>query len=191
MTNGGVYGQTVIYSDSFNRTTGSSDINGLPADPNNYSDWGMNDNALGGTVQQTWFVGPTNRTGGANQSTDGDLGGIINGGTMFDFDVTTVALGGFSVGFDFSRFHPINPGTGNGFVAFGFGRTVPADPDTYGPFGALNIADFVVLFQQGSGAMSVTPNSSRTPRRQLQSIFLVRAMKDRWTTVTRRSSILS
>ncbi len=144
--------QTVIYSDSFNRVTGSSDINGLPAAPNNFSDWGMNDNALGGTVQQTWFVGPTNRTGGANQATDGFVGGLINGGTMFGFDVTTVAPGGFSVAFDFNRFHPINPGTGNGFVAIGFGRDVPADPNTYGALGALNITDFVVLFQQGIGA---------------------------------------
>ena len=142
--------QTVIYSDSFNRTTGSSDINGLPADPNNFSDWGMNDNALGGTVQQTWFVGPTNRTGGANQSTDGTVGGLINGGTMFDYDVTTVAPGGFSVGFDFNRFHPINPGAGNGFIALGFGRSVPEDPTTYGALGALNLSDFVVLFQQAN-----------------------------------------
>lgn len=143
--------QTVIYSDSFNRVTGSGDPNFLPADPNNFSDWGMNDNAFGGTVQQTWFVGPQNRPGGANMTTDGDLGTLISGGAMFDFDVTTVAPGGFTVEFDFGRFHPINPGTGGGFIAFGFGRTVPADPNTFGALGAFDITDFVVLFQQGVG----------------------------------------
>jgi hypothetical protein len=146
-----VRGQTVIYSDTFDRVTGSGDPNFLPADPNNFSDWGMNDNLLGGTVQQTWFVGPQNRTGGANMTTDGSFGTLINGGTMFDFDVTTVAPNGFSVAFDFSRFHPINPGTGNGFIALGFGRTVPEDPNTYGALGSLNLSDFAVLFQQGAG----------------------------------------
>ena len=81
----------VVYSDSFSRTTGSGDPNGKPANPNNFSSWGANDNALGGTVTQTYFVGPTNRGGGANQTTDGNVGTLISGGTMFDFDVTTVA----------------------------------------------------------------------------------------------------
>lgn len=142
-------GQTVIYSDSFNRTTGSGDPNFLPADPDNFSDWGTNDNAFGGTIQMTYFVGPQNRTGGANQTTDGSVATLIAGGAMFDFDVATVAPGGFSVAFDFNRFHPINPGTGNGFIAMGLGRTVPEDPNTYGNFAALNGADFALLFQQG------------------------------------------
>lgn len=40
----------VIYSDSFNRVTGSGDPNGKPANPANFSSWGTNDNALGGTI---------------------------------------------------------------------------------------------------------------------------------------------
>ena len=36
---------TIIYSDSFNRIEGSGDTNNKPADPNNFSDWGSNDNA--------------------------------------------------------------------------------------------------------------------------------------------------
>lgn len=142
----------VIYSDSFNRVTGSGDPNGNPAGAGNgFSSWGTNDNALGGTVAQPYFVGPTNRTGGANQTTDGNFGTLINGGTMFDFDVSTVAPLGFTVAFDFNRLHPVNPNPGNGFIAVGLGRTVPADPNTYGGLGALAGADFAFLFQQGAG----------------------------------------
>ena len=146
------WAQTVIYSDSFNRTTGSGDPNFLPADPDNFSDWGMNDNAMGGTVQMAYFVGPGGRSGGANQVTDGSVATMIAGGGMFDFDVATVAPGGFTVAFEFNRFHPINPGTGNGFIAMGLGRTVPDDATTYGPQGALNGSDFAILFQQGVDA---------------------------------------
>jgi hypothetical protein len=142
----------VIYSDTFTRVTGSGDPNGNPAGVGNgFSSWGTNDNALGGTISQAYFVGPTNRTGGANQTTDGSRGTLISGGTMFGFDVTTVAPNGFSVAFEFNRFHPINPGTGNGFVAVGFGKAVPADPNTYGGLGAIGGSDFAILFQQSAG----------------------------------------
>jgi hypothetical protein len=142
----------VIYSDTFTRTTGSGDPNGNPAGAGNgFSSWGTNDNGLGGTVSQAYFVGPTNRTGGANQTTDGNLGTLISGGTTFGFDATTVAPNGFRVAFDFNRFHPINPGSGNGFIAVGFGKAVPADPNTYGGLGAIAGSDFAILFQQSTG----------------------------------------
>ena len=143
----------VLMSDTFQRVTGSGDPNGNPAGAGNgFSSWGMNNNALGGTIQQTSVVGPLNRTGGANQTTDGNVGTLISGGAMFDFDFSTVAPLGFSVAFDFNRFHPVNPGPGNGFIAVGFGRTVPTDPNTYGAFGAIANSDFSMLFQQGVGA---------------------------------------
>lgn len=140
---------SVLYSDSFDRTTGSGDTNGKPADPNNFSEWGANDNALGGSLVNTWIVGPS-RGGGANQATDGSLASTIEGGAHYDFDVTGLAPNGFMVEFDFSRFHPFNPGSGNGFIAVGLG----ADSGSVvggGQFAPGN-SDLSLVFQQGVGA---------------------------------------
>lgn len=142
-----LFGQ-VLFSDSFDRVEGSSSANGLPADPNNFSSWGTNDNAFGGTVVNTWMAGPS-RPGGANQSTDGSVATTINGTGFYDFDVTTLAPEGFSVSVDFNRFHPVNPGNGPGFVSIALG----ADSGAFvggGLFG-INNGDFLVLFQQGVG----------------------------------------
>ena len=138
----------VLYSDSFNRVEGSGDTNGKPADPANFSAWGTNDNAFGGALSNAWRVGPS-RGGGANQATDGDLASTIEGGAQYPVDITGSAANGFSVRFRFNRFHPINPGTGNGFVAVGLG----ADPNaTVGGGGFVpNNSDLAVIFQQGVG----------------------------------------
>ena len=65
---------TILYSDTFSRTTGSGDLNG---DPNgaadNFSDWGTNDNGLGGTNTLGWVAGPSRPGGGRNAVTDGSL----------------------------------------------------------------------------------------------------------------------
>ncbi|MEZ6194024.1 MAG: hypothetical protein R3C45_22485, partial [Phycisphaerales bacterium] len=141
----------VIYSDSFNRIAGSGDTNGKPADPNNFSAWGANDNALGGSVVNTWLVGPS-RGGGANQVTDGSLASTIEGGAHYLFDATTVAPNGFQVEFDFTRFHPFNPGSGNGFLAVGLGADTGA---VIGGGGFVpNNSDLTLLFQQ-----AVAPNA--------------------------------
>jgi len=140
---------TVIYSDSFDRVSGSGDTNGKPADPSNFSAWGANDNALGGSVVNTWIVGPT-RGGGANQVTDGNLASTIEGGAHYDFDVTSSAPNGFKVAFDFSRFHPFNPGNGNGFLAIGLGADTGAAVGG-GGF-ATNNSDLALVFQQSVGA---------------------------------------
>ncbi len=139
----------VIYSDSFDRVEGSGDTNGKPADPNNFSAWGDNDNALGGSVVNTWLVGPS-RGGGANQATDGNLASTIEGGAHYVFDVTAVAPNGFTVEVDFNRFHPFNPGTGNGFSAIGLG----ADTGAVAGGGGFvpNNSDLALIFQQGVGA---------------------------------------
>ena len=142
---------TVLYSDSFDRIAGSGDTNGKPADPANFSAWGANDNALGGTLVNTWIVGPS-RGGGANQVTDGDLASSIEGGAHYDFDVTTLAPNGFSVELDFNRFHPFNPGNGNGFIGIGLGADSGA---VVGGGGFVpNNSDLSLIFQQGVGANS-------------------------------------
>ena len=142
---------SVIYSDSFDRITGSGDANGNPAGAGNgFSDWGQNDNAFGGTVVNSWLAGPAGRAGGANQTTDGDLASTIEGGVHYVFDVTTVAPLGFKVEFDFNRFHPVNAGPGNGLVSIGLGAPTGAAIGG-GQFAVAN-SDFAIVFQQGVGA---------------------------------------
>ncbi len=142
---------TVLYSDSFSRIQGSGDPNGKPADPNNFSAWGANDNALGGSAVNTWVVGPS-RGGGANQVTNGNLASTIEGGAFYKFDATTFAPNGFSVEFDFNRFHPFNPGTGNGYSAVGIGVDLSKTAaDIGGGAFTTNNADFALLFQQAAG----------------------------------------
>ena len=54
----------LLLSDSFARTTGN-------ANPDNgtlFSDWGSNDNALGGTIVQSYVHTPTRESGGVEQS---------------------------------------------------------------------------------------------------------------------------
>lgn len=148
-----VLAQTILYSDTFTRTTGSGDTNGKPFDPDNFSDWGDNDNSLGGTLISTWTVGPT-RGGGANQVTDGELASTIEGSARFPVDVTTMAPNGFVVELDFNRFHPFNEpdpfGTNNGFVSIGFGTN--SDSVQGGGQFNINNADLSILFQQPVGS---------------------------------------
>lgn len=148
--------QTILYSDSFDRTTGSGDPNGNPGggtDPGpGFSDWGTNDNASGGTISNAWITGP-NRGGGANQVTDGDLASTVEGAAQYLFDITTMAPSGFTVEFEFNRFSPFNPpdpfGTNNGFLSVGLG----ADTGAVLGGGQFNVnnADVTLLFQQAVG----------------------------------------
>ena len=68
----------------------------------------------------------------------------------FPVDITSMAPAGFTVEFDFNRFHPFNPpdpfAPGGGFVSVGFG-TEDDDGQGGGQFN-VNHADLVVLFQQ-------------------------------------------
>ena len=151
--------QTVLYSDTFSRTTGSGLPNGHPGGAGfGESDWGTNDNGLGGTVTMAYTAGPTRTgnvsnpdSGSANSVTDGSVGSTIEGSARFDFDITTMAPSGFTVEFDFNRFHdphsspdPFAPGPG--YVSVGFGTE---DDDVQGG-GAFNVnnADLTILFQQ-------------------------------------------
>jgi len=146
----GLSSATVIYSDTFSRTTGSGDGNG---DPNggdaNFSDWGTNDNGLGGTQSQAWIAGPSRAGGERNAVTNGSQGVSHGTSSFYDFDVSTIAPDGFTVALDFSRFVTTpTPGPGGGgFLAFGFG----VDSGTpLNEFTATNLGDFAVLFQQAA-----------------------------------------
>ncbi len=117
--------QVVVFSDSFDRAAlGSGDGNGNPlGSGNGISDWGSNDNALGGSAVQTYTFGQ-GRAGGANQTTDGTSAQMIAGAVQIEFDFATVAPEGFSVSFDFERVvdfgNPSFP-TGNGYLAVALG----------------------------------------------------------------------
>ena len=141
----------VIYSDTFSRVTGSGDGNGDPNGPaGNVSDWGTNDNGLGGTNVQAWLAGPTRAGGGRNAVTDGNLGISHGTSSFYNFDVTTVAPNGFTVAADFSRFVVApDPGPGGGgYLAFGLGADAGALPQ--GDFLAIGSTDWSILFQQAN-----------------------------------------
>ena len=136
----------VLYSDTFSRTAGASDATGGTG----ASDWGTNDNGLGGTLAAAYVVGPT-RAGGANQSVNGATGLTIEGGAFLNLDAAAAAPAGFSVGFDFDRFAgPSEGGNGNGFLAVGLGASASAGAPAGGQFAVAN-GDLAVLFQQGAG----------------------------------------
>lgn len=141
---------TVLYSDTFSRTTGSGDGNG---DPNgaapNFSDWGTNDNGLGGTVAQAWVAGPSRAGGGRNAVTNGSQGLSFGTSSTFEFDAAAASPAGFVIELDFARYVDVpDPGPGpNGYIAFGLGvdnGTSPTD------FTAIGSGDWAVLFQQAN-----------------------------------------
>ncbi len=141
----------VLYSDTFERVTGSGDGNG---DPNgaadNFSDWGTNDNALGGSNSMAWDSGTDyGRPGGGRQAvTDGDLGLSHGTSSFYDFDAAAVSPNGFIIDLDFGRFTapPATPPGPNGYIAFGLG--VDAGTAITNDFHAIGASDWSILFQQ-------------------------------------------
>lgn len=150
---------TVIYSDTFSRVTGSGDANG---DPNgaagNFSDWGANDNALGGTVAQGWVAGPDRAAGGRNAVTDGNVGFSFGTTSFYDFDATTVSPDGFEVALDFRRYPTTPAAPTGGYIAFGFG--VDSGTAIVNDFHAIGASDWSVLFQQAANGNAGNANVS-------------------------------
>lgn len=140
----------ILYSDTFSRVTGSGDGNG---DPNgaadNFSDWGTNDNGLGGSNSQAWVSGPSRAGGGRNAVTDGSLGISHGTGSLYEFDAAAAAPNGFTVALDFSRFVTTpDPGPGaGGFISIALGVDAGTAPNEFTP---TNAGDFAVLFQQAA-----------------------------------------
>lgn len=92
----------ILFSDSFNRTSGSTGAN--------RASWGDNDNALGGSAVQTYTM-DTSRGGGAQNTVEDPVAVFRNGATQINTDFAALAPEGFSVAFDFTR-RPVN-----GFIA--------------------------------------------------------------------------
>ena len=158
------FSQTVLYSDSFERVTGSGDGNGNPGgEGNGDSFWGENDNALGGTIVGE-YITTESRDGGANQVTGpnqfdetlGSHGHLLNGGVLFEENIRADAPLGFDIEFDFDRnTNPeANPEAG-GFLAVGLGI------DEFLGLGGLSgvlESTFGVLFQQAANGNAANGN---------------------------------
>ena len=113
---------TVVFSDTFDRVMGSGDGNFNPLGMGNgVSDWGSNNNALGGFVTQTYTFGQ-GRAGGANQTTGGNSAQIIAGGVQIETDFAAIASAGFVIEFDFQRVvDHAGTNASNGFLAVAIG----------------------------------------------------------------------
>ncbi len=146
--------QTVVFSDGFERTTGSGDGNGNPAGPGNgFSDWGTNGNPFGGTLSAAYLTSAS-RSGGANQVTGvnqfdatlGSHGHLLNGGAKMGVSVLSASPLGFDVSFDFDRnTDPAADPNAGGFLAVGLG----IDPaSTLGGLSSIEDTSLGVLFQQ-------------------------------------------
>ncbi len=109
--------QLALMSDDFSRTTGYPDA---PAN-GGFSDWGANNNALGGTLVQTYDVQLTKNN--ANQHyVDGSRGRLRFGQAEVNFDWATSAAvsaaGGMIIEYDFTA--PLTGGTTE-WISFVFG----------------------------------------------------------------------
>lgn len=140
----------VILSDSFNRgPLGSGDGNGNPAGVTPKSDWGANDNALGGSAVQTYAFDQS-RGGGAQQTTNGSVAQLYAGAAQMELNLGPLAPLGYTVAFDFTRT------AGNGFVTLGIGLNDTNQIENTGGFNGnaflftnpANGADGAVLFKQ-------------------------------------------
>lgn len=140
---------SVIFSDSFDRVRGSGDANGFPG-PVNDSDWGDNDNALGGSAVQTYTFDES-RGGGAQQTTNGSVAQLVAGAAQVELDLGPLAPLGYTVAFDFQRVTD-----GNGFVAMAIGLDDTDQIENTGGFNgnaflftnAANGAEAAVLMKQ-------------------------------------------
>ncbi len=139
---------TVLFSDAFERTTGNSE----PDPAVQFTDWGDNDNGLGGTETFTWITTPTRGTGGgvdqtvqeANDPADGDNEGVLRfGAVVADYNLATdpnvLAGNGYTIDFDFNR----NIG-GAGFLSFflGYDPALVASESSGAAFKPINTAGF-------------------------------------------------
>ncbi|MEM7627614.1 MAG: hypothetical protein AAF333_18620, partial [Planctomycetota bacterium] len=173
-------GQTILVSDQFERVTGFSDPVDPPNDPDFFSDWGIADNGLGGTLTDIgWITTPDRTTGGGINQTveeadstlflgDADNEGRIRfGAVALDYDLATDPAvldgGGFTVDFTYRRLS-------GGFVTFWLGT----DPELVGttsssaaflPVTSLSDAgEHVYLFQDdgaGGGQAAIFENGTQ------------------------------
>ena len=121
-------GQTVLLSDTFDRNSGLNESGIFGG----FSDWGVQNNLLGGSLTPGYVTTPTDVSGARQQYVtldkdipqdfidDEDGNGVARlkrGGVLIDLDLTTVAPAGYRVQFDVKR------GPQGGFAGYGFGLT--------------------------------------------------------------------
>lgn len=159
-----VLAQTILFSDSFERETGSGDGNGNP-DGEGFGDsfWGENDNAFGGTITGEYLTSDS-RDGGANQVTGpnqfdeslGSHGHLLNGGVLFEENIRDEAPLGFDIEFEFDRnTNPEADPTTGGFFAVGLGID---DRLGLGGVSAVLESTFGILFQQAANGNAANGN---------------------------------
>jgi len=123
----GASADLLLLSDTFDRISG----NPMFAGNGGMSDWGSNDNNLGGAAVQSYRVTPTDLVGDDQQYVAGGTGKLRHGTSLIDLDLTTDAPYGYILELDFKR--GLNNSTG-----FIIGRDSTAgglvmslsDPDT-------------------------------------------------------------
>lgn len=168
----------VLLSDTFDRVTGKGDGNtsNTPAYTDGNSNWGANDNALGGTVVQTYTA--TNsaaRTGGLQQVTGVPFVGTVqqtaigsvatlgsgSAKTTTSFMPaynTVVGATGLIISFSFDRFTDPAATAANGFIAMGIGTDAGGATVVPGVVTeAQDNSDWALGFQQGT---TTNPNGN-------------------------------
>lgn len=156
--------QTVLFSDSFDRTVGTPDENGNLEDgmpnPAAETSWGSNDNATGGDISQTYEIGPGIRGGNRHQYVDGDLARFRAGWAeiQHDFaaDARVTAGGGLAIEFD-ARVADATVG----WLALSIGQSEAESTDE-GDNNSIfmmveDTVDFGVLFGGVNGSGTATP----------------------------------
>lgn len=161
--------QVVLLSDAFERTVGNSN----PAVSPFESTWGVNDNADGGTITQTYLTTPTRTSGGGVNQTvqeaDGFAGneGVIRFGAIsvdYDFatDADVLAGGGFKVEVDITRF-----AGGFGSMFFGLDPNLVATTSNGAAFLVVNETTDAAFLMQ---AEPQEPGSTETPGQRVKFI---------------------
>jgi len=127
----------ILFSDTFSRTNGNT------SGPVFDSDWGSNDNGLGGSIVQTYATSPDRLSGGVQQTVNLTQGVLRFGSasTTYDLYTDSSVLGakGYRLQFNFTRL------TAAGFVGVFFGAqpTAVSTKDANAAFGPINVlADY-------------------------------------------------
>ncbi|MGL4513758.1 MAG: hypothetical protein ACRCT8_11765 [Lacipirellulaceae bacterium] len=150
--------QTVLFSDAFSRTIGEAPTTD-PGDPLN-TDWGPNDNALGGTISQTYQVSNQHvdstsgwRSGALVDGAKGQLG-YAHAEVQHNWatDAAVLAAGRMTVEFDLI----LAGGAGGGHIGWWFGTADSVFEEATGaagggtPVSNANV-DASVFFRVGGG----------------------------------------
>lgn len=161
------FSDVVVFSDSFNRTTGVGDGNsptGSTTAGTGVSNWGANDNALGGTITQTYDVNKTPVVTGGSQHVvgtpftnpgAGNVGTLMNGGlrttaSFMPAVLSTPGATGVRIDFTFDRFTDPAAIAANGFLGIGFGLDAAggAPPTAFSSTAPQDNSTFAISFQQ-------------------------------------------